>query len=237
MYYEDDDIHCGFYLIIDIVAKKTGAVLNIRDIKNDLLEEYTTYGNKYSNQIIDILILEGKKSQGVQVKQKKLSFHDFVLSEDYFITNLDLWLLMNKYKIPSIIISTKPILLANKDKNAFALYGNLDSEFVIICSPTLRTETIPKYSYLASSPDKTMFHSLRSIHDEPTLQKLTESVENILPIETFLQSFTKKAVKKPVRLEIVEDDYVAGDVAGPKKQTRKQKKTNSLKCKTKKNYF
>lgn len=204
--------------------------LTICDIKNNLLEEYTTYGNKYSNQIIDILILEGKKSQGLQVKQKKLSFYDFVLSDDYFITNLDLWLLMNKYKIPSIIISTKPILLANKDKNAFALYGNIDSEFVIICSPTLRAETtIPKYSYLESSPNKTMFHSLRSIHDESTLQKLTESVENILPIETFLQSFTKKAV----RLEIVEDEYIARGVAGPRKQT-KNRKTKNRKTKNKK---
>jgi hypothetical protein len=49
--------------------------------------------------VIDILILEGKKTLGDQVKAETLTFSSFIYTDSYFITPLDIWLLVQKYKI------------------------------------------------------------------------------------------------------------------------------------------
>jgi hypothetical protein len=203
LYYEE--VNCGFYLLSDIIFKFTGNKLKINEIKSELLEEYNKYLEKYGDQIIDILILEGKKTNGLRVKQKILSFQNFIYLEDYYITNFDIWIMMTKYKIPSIIISSKPIILTKKDKNILTLYGDISSKFVFIFSPAMRAEIIPKYSLIISMPERVIQHELNVIRNEAMLREVSESVENLINIESFLQSFTKKslpkkAVKKPVKL-------------------------------------
>jgi len=225
MYYEDTN--CGFYLLIDVVLEFTKKNLKINEIKAELLEEYNKYLAVYGDQIIDILILEGKKTQGLRVKQKTLSFQHFIYSEDYYITNLDIWMIMSKYKIPSIIISSKPFILTKKEKTALALYGDLASKFVFIFSPAMRAEIIPKYSLILSLPEHILFHSLDVIKSEDTLREVNESVENIPTVEKFLQSFTKKALpKKAVKKQavklVLQPDELDIEV---KAQTKKQRTT------------
>lgn len=231
LYYED--ANCGFYLLIDIILEFTKNILKINELKAELLEEYNKYLAAYGDQIIDILILEGKKTQGLRVKQKTLSFQHFIYSEDYYITNLDIWMIMSKYKIPSIIISSKPILLTKKEKTALALYGDLASKFVFIFSPAMRAENIPKYSIIFSMPDHLVFHPLNVIESEETLREVNETVENILTVEEFLQSFTKKALpkkavkKSAVKLVLQHDDrdVEPAPTFPTVAQTKKQKTT------------
>jgi hypothetical protein len=236
LYYEE--LNCGFYLLSDIIFKFTGNNLKLNEIKSELLEEYNKYLEKYGDQIIDILILEGKKTNGLRVKQKILSFQNFIYLEDYYITNFDIWIMMTKYKIPSIIISSKPIILTKKDKNVITLYGDISNKFVFIFSPAMRAETIPKYSIIVSMPERSMQHDLNVITNETKLREVTESVENVMNIESFLQSFSKKslpkkAVKKPVKLvfqlenqtEIPDDKPVETLVVPTVAKTKKQKTT------------
>ena len=229
MYYED--ANCGFYLLIDIILEFTKNKLKLNELKAELLEEYNKYLGAYGDQIIDILILEGKKTQGLRVKQKTLSFQHFIYSEDYYITNLDIWMIMSKYKIPSIIISTKPILLTKKEKNVLPLYGDLARKFVFIFSPAMRAEIIPKYSIILSVPEHVLFHSLDVIKSEETLEEVNESVENITTVEEFLQSFTKKALlkktvkKSSVKLVLEEDEPIVAPAFPIVVQTKKQKTT------------
>jgi hypothetical protein len=196
MYY--DKANCGFYLLIDIIQNKTGTVLSINDIKRELLEEYQRYFERFGAQIIDILILEGKKTEGTRVKQKTISFQHFIYSDDYFITNLDLWVILARYKVPSIIVSSKPIILTNKTRNELVLYGSQDDNFVFIYSPALRAESIPKYSIIKSVE---FFYPLSIIKDESLVRSI---IENIITLPQMFQSFTKKS-KKSVKLVIVED--------------------------------
>ena len=228
MYYED--ANCGFYLLIDIILEFTKNKLKLNELKAELLEEYNKYLSAYGDQIIDILILEGKKTQGLRVKQKTLSFQHFVYSEDYYITNLDIWMMMSKYKIPSIIISTKAIILTKKEKNILALYGDRGSKFAFIFSPAMRAEIIPKYSIILSLPERILFNSLDVIKNKETLREVTKSVENITTVEEFLQSFTKKAlpkkaVKKPIKFVLQQDEPAEAPILPTVAQTKKQRTT------------
>jgi hypothetical protein len=244
LYYNDEsDINCGFQMAANIIYKYTGTKLNKNKIKIVLDEEYSKYFTTYGSQIIDILISEGKKTQGTRVKAKTLSFQDFIYLDDYFITNLDLWIIMQKYSIPSIIIASKPIIITNRLKNFVVLYGSPEDDFVFIYSPALRQENIPKYSIIVSQDDK-IEHFLDIIKNFDVRREIVDSIANNFTLEKMFQTFTKKTtVKAKSKLtgkivveESSEEDVPIVSVAPNKeKQSKKQKATVVItKQKTKK---
>ena len=244
LYYNDDnDINCGFQMLANIVYKYTGTKLNKNKIKAVLDEEYSKYFGAYGSQIIDILMSEGKKIQGTRVKAKTLSFQDFIYLDDYFITNLDIWIIMQKYSIPSIIIASKPIIITNRLKNFLVLYGNPENDFVFIYSPALRQENIPKYSIIVSQDGK-IANFLDVIKNADTRREIVDSMANNFTLEKMFQTFTKKTtIKAKPKLtgkivveESSEEDAPVVSVAPVKeKQSKKQKATVTIaKPKTKK---
>ena len=78
-----------------------------------------------AEKIIDILIHEGKQTLGDQVKSGALSFLNFIFTDSYFLTTLDLWLLVDKYEIPSIFISSKVIPETRFKYKEFVCYKNV----------------------------------------------------------------------------------------------------------------
>jgi hypothetical protein len=62
------NIQCTYDFITDIIEKKTGEKLEANRIKNILYNEYKKYLTDYPEKIIDVLIIEGKKTLGDQVK-------------------------------------------------------------------------------------------------------------------------------------------------------------------------
>jgi hypothetical protein len=244
LYYNDDsDINCGFQMLSNIIYKFTGKKLNKNEIKAALDEEYSKYFGVYGSQILDILISEGKKTQGTRVKAKTISFQDFIYLDDYFITNLDIWVIIKKYNIPSIIIATKPIIITNRLKNFLVMYGKPQDDFVFIYSPALRPENIPKYSVIISKDNKIQ-HFLDVIKNDDIRHEIIDSIANNFTLEKMLQTFTKKTVVKAkpkltgkiIVEESSEEDAPAISVAPIKeKQSKKQKATVVIaKPKTKK---
>ena len=76
-------------------------------------------------------------------------FEDIIMSGDYYLTNLDLWLLAIKYNIPLILYSKKN-LLENKKDILIANY-NPREEYYFIYSPTIK-DNIPTQYRLIESP-------------------------------------------------------------------------------------
>ena len=69
---------CTFNFIIDLIERKTKEKITINHIKNELYNEYKKYLEKYKDKIVDILIIEGKKTLGDQVHSDVLSFSSFI---------------------------------------------------------------------------------------------------------------------------------------------------------------
>jgi len=167
-------------------------------IKNELYTQYSKYLEIYENEILDILIEEGKKTLGNLVKDKKLSFREMILSNKYFITNFDLWILLAHYKIPSFFISTYNISLNNifptennNDKKiAFVAFGNEPANFLFIFCPALRTDTIPKYK-IVQSKDNEIYFPLSTFSGE-CFNYVNKAYERRISISNYLR------IKKPV---------------------------------------
>jgi hypothetical protein len=231
-----NETNCGFLLISDIVKNFNETILKKNKIKEFLIEEYGKYFEKYGSQILDILILEGKKELGTKVKKNTLSFDNFIHSEDYFITNLDIWMIMNKYKIPSIIISTKPIILTNKEKNYIVLHGNDSDKFFLIYAPALRAENIPKYSIIISVEQR-IEHPLNVIQNDSVRREIIDTISSGISLEKTFQRFTKKMLtdKKMPKLTgkiVIEED--SNEEQKEKKKSPETKKLKSKKNTTKK---
>jgi hypothetical protein len=183
---------CTFQFIIDLIERHTGVKLSLSKIRNELFSEYKQYLDKYHDKIVDILIIEGKKLLGKEYNQKvksdKINFLSFISAENYFLTTLDLWLLVQRYKIPTIFISQNCILQTKYEKRSFLGYGDENQEsFAFILLPGLRDENIPNYK-LVQSDTGDVFIPMANIKCR---EKIREIIGDNLNVETYLDDFTK----------------------------------------------
>ena len=213
-------VACTFQIIIDLMKKKTDREYSINQIKNDLLDEYKKYLELYKDKIIDILILEGKKTLGEQVKTGSLTFVNFIFSDGYFLTPLDIWLLFQKYKVPCFFISSQYLFQTNYKKHIFLAFSETDTlegiegieeKFVFFMIPGLKPQNIPSYKYIENQ-DGDAFISMNSFRNqEKYSEMIQESYREKIGIEDFLRDFskpttTKYTKKKPLIIEESDDE-------------------------------
>ena len=201
-------ISCTFDIIIDLIEKQTSTKLTMNQIKNELFIEYKQYLLNYGDKIVDILILEGKKTLGDQVRNELLSFANFLFADNYFLTPLDLWLLVTKYKIPTIFICQRWILQTKYEKHEFVAYGDKDDKFAFILVPGFSPEKIPSYKLIQSN-DGDSFISINNLNGE-CLDRIYNTFNEPITIENYLKHFTKPKKtnyeKKKPQILIIESD-------------------------------
>jgi hypothetical protein len=199
---------CTFNFIIDLIERKTGNKLTVNQVKNELYEEYKKYLDNHKDKIIDILIIEGKKTLGDQVHSGLLSFASFIYTDNYFLTTLDLWILVQKYKIPTIFICQKFILQTKYEKHEFVGYGNESDSFAFILIPGYRPENVPNFKLIESN-EGDVFISLNKLNED-CVDKIRTAIVNKESIDEYIEKFKKPIAttyekKKPVRLQIESD--------------------------------
>ena len=141
--------------------------MKINEIKNQLYDEYKQYikNDETKDKIVDILIVEGKKTLGDQVVGGTLSFGSFIYTDNYFLTTFDLWLLVNRFKIPTIFICQKFILQTKYQNHEFVGYGNLDDKFAFVVLPGFRPENVPNFRIIKSNKgDVFIFNATKCLH-------------------------------------------------------------------------
>ena len=189
-----DNNYCTNNFIIDVIERKTGEKKDINIIKNELYREYTKYLMPYQDKIIDILIIEGKKTLGDQVSNNSLSFSSFIYTDNYFLTTLDLWLLIQKYEIPTIFISQKYILQTNYENNFFIGYGDINDKFIFIVIPGYRPEVVPSFKFIETNTGD-IFIPLDKLN-QPYQTEIVSQFERKISIEEYLRGFLKPKTSK-----------------------------------------
>ena len=183
--------YCTFHFIMELIKKTNDKTITINDLKLELYNEYVKYLPLYKDNIIDILILEGKKTLGDQVKSGSLSFANFIYTDSYFMTTLDIWLIIEKYKIPCMFISSKFLLETDYTKNSFVGYGKKTDMFVFIVIPGLRPENIPSYKIIQNAT-KEVFIGMKELKLRECEDALNYAFDNSFTVEDYLKSFSTK---------------------------------------------
>ena len=214
--------YCTFMFIIDLIERKIAKKLSVNDIKKVLHEEYVKYLEDFDNQIIDILILEGKKKLGDQVKSGILAFVDFITTDNYFLTTFDLLLLVQKFKIPTIFISTTKLLETNNKSHFFIGYGKENDDFAFVVVPGISAENVPVFKLIETNTND-VFISLDKLIDCEYKTEIIEVLnsENIIIVDEFLREFNPKKLGK--KKLIVEEDS-ENENEEPVKKAKKQPK-------------
>lgn len=216
------NVYCTFQCVIDIIEKKTKQVKSISDIKNELYKEYKIYlDNGQRDKIVDILILEGKKTLGTQVKAETLLFDDFIYASNYFLTPLDLWVLVNKYHIPTIFISAKNILQTNHTKQTFVGYSTdeyMTDAYVFIVIPGLKNEQVPEFKLIIDDSNNFLIHINKL--DDDCIDNIRQSFDTKVSIHEYLDTFIKPKTKSiKLRVNIADEVKLPTFKKMPKKKT------------------
>ena len=125
-----NNIKCSFDILLSILNDMNKGEWNINKIKKLLIEEYTRNYNVYLNKIKDILSNEGKKFYIYQIYSKKISLIDYIMSENYFLSLMDIWIISNSLSLPIIIISLGKLPI--NGKKYFVINNNIENEYFIL---------------------------------------------------------------------------------------------------------
>jgi hypothetical protein len=175
-----------FQFIIDIIEKTKQISLSDGQIRDDLDELYLNYSSKYKTQLTNILISQGKKSMGDQINAGTLKFKYLIQSESYYLTNIDIWLLLDKYKIPSIFISPNNLLETGFNEKIFVCYAEEEiKDFVFIICSAIKQETPSIYKVVEHDNSILIkFDDLKDCTDE-----VGDALSNKIDIEHFINVF------------------------------------------------
>jgi hypothetical protein len=194
-------------VIIDILEKTNDMKKTVSEIRADLLEEYVKYLQNYKDAITDILINEGKKSLISDFIADKLTMEDIIYSDEYFLTNLDLWLLVNKYRIPSILISSRPIKETKNTKTEFYLFGEINQLFVFIFTQGSNQESLPKYKIIKMEENNILIPL--QVFSEDCKKRMDACIDEKVSIDDYLKNYRIiKNKKQKLKLVLENEEQV-----------------------------
>ena len=182
---------CSFAAILKIIRDFTqDSTLTQNNIKEVLFAEYQKI---YSNQILQILRAQGKKLLAGQLLNRQLSLENMLLSEDYYATNLDIWLLAIHYKVPLVLLSDTA-LLENNGRFLVA-YKSAEQAYYFLKVSAVVQQVAPVYTLITSGDMKIPTDSLRSVEFQTALRSAPAGHGLLAFIENFSLTEANKRIK------------------------------------------
>jgi hypothetical protein len=197
----NNNIVCGYLYIIDIIQKARGVTFTVSEIKTLLVKEYERYYLPHGIKILDILRFQGKNIIQ-QVKSNITNISFFILSDEYYISLLDIYILFQYLKIPTFVVSNKPIMETKYSSNIICLYKELQDiskeDFVVLFSQPA-SKKIPRYTHLIISEqsDTLLFNS--SSFSKKLFDIFNQAYNDYLSVNTFLEDYRNEKTTKYVK--------------------------------------
>ena len=99
---------CSFYILMVILKAYTGEPHTILQVKQKIWEGYSRLFRKDSLHMMrcmEILKAQGKRKLMEPIIQKRMSFDARIFSEEYYISDLDIWVLADAFQLPIILFN------------------------------------------------------------------------------------------------------------------------------------
>ena len=138
---------CSFYPIIYIFRELHRTEATVNQIQKKLIKAYNNLLPEFEDKIISILKKQGKKLMMELVEKGRNTFEDIIISNDYFLTNLDIWVLADSFKFPIILFTSNKLKNLVDSVNWLLLSGDAYSKFYFLRAYTepLLSNQFPDY--------------------------------------------------------------------------------------------
>ena len=190
-----DSVVCTLQVIVKIYNDYNEKKITIQELRQILLTVYEPLLKDNTLKILSILKDEEKSKILRDIRRGSIVFQDLILSESYYLTNFDIWILCNHLKIPLILAYNKGITF-NKKPLFLTYFDETIKHYYIIKHSGYDKEThMMKYSIIYCNEN--MRHSLDSFPDLTRRILEKEKVDTQKrDIKTYIENYETKKVKK-----------------------------------------
>jgi len=243
--------YCLIYLIIDLIKEFKNKKITPEEIKDELIQEYNKLTENGGNQdkllkLIDIIKEEGQFDAN-QLQDGTMTYEQMIINDGFSPVNFDLWILLEKYEIPSIFISSKLIPETRFNYQEFVCYTPRDREqstYVFILTPAMYKRVSNKYPEykLILNDNKNIKVNINNLNETECLSNIEQAIINYYTIDDYISFIFEKDIttkyklkKKGIReldIQVEEEPTEERDIdieVIPKKRIPKIKKPKKIK--------
>ena len=223
--FTDNPNGCTFDVITTILQVHGGenATITRNELKEVLADEYLLLMEKYSKQLLAMLRLEGKSLIVKQIELGQVNVQDVVMSVDYYVTSLDLWILARRFDLPLVLYSATKFPETKGNIIVTTTPSRSVTEYYFIKMPGVKTGAAPKMRLLIDGTSaKIAFGSLNA--------ETQRDIQEQIGVDDLLANFLSKfKVPRQRRLKIVNTvGTPKATAAKPKKKAKKLKRKVKL---------
>jgi hypothetical protein len=241
--------YCLIYLVIDLLKEFKNKTITPEEIKDELIQEYNNLTENGKNQdklmkLIDIIKEEGQFDAN-QLQDGTMTYEQMIINDGFTPVNFDLWILLEKYEIPSIFISSKLIPETRFNYQEFVCYTPKDREqsnYVFILTPAMykrQSNKYPEYKIILNDK-KNIKININNLKEGECLTNIEQAIINYYTIDDYISFIFEKDIttkyklkKKGVReldIEVEEEPEQDMEIEViPKKRIPKKKKPRKIK--------
>ena len=221
---------CSFALMNKIIFDKTGQDIETYILRKLLIEIYNKYMKDYKDQILSVLTAQGKKNMMHQIFYNQITFETLVMSESYYLTNLDIWMLSEYYSLPIIFLSGT--LLPDNNDSILITQKSPDNAYYFIKTPGVKHDEASKYRLIGLNdiiyiPVIELPNTMRVLINS-IITEQTDAHKHVVDMTEFLTDFKvverrRKPKKKLENFVIKESDEPDPVIQAPPASVTSQK--------------
>jgi hypothetical protein len=186
------------------------AEMTVQKIKNILVGEYEKFSESGLGKKLTMLLNGyGMKKYADLINQDRATLPQIIQSENYFLTNVDIWILALYFKIPIVFITQS--LLSENGKNMMVLYGDEEDTSYFFIHPFAVAQDVPSRFGLIEM--KYNEYSLLKVPLELVSQELRDYIhredEDHVSLEEYVRTFKIGNVKNKKRVFTLMEPNVA----------------------------
>jgi hypothetical protein len=188
--FKNNSTNCTFYILNYIFQDKHNVPISVQKIKELISIGYKELLPKYKDAIYKILKKQGKKfiMEKVEDKNKSVDLDTIVLTEEYYLTDIDIWVFAYKAKMQICLFSKNKLKGLNENLEWLILNKQYNEKHYFIRSPPLfGANKYGSYNIITPSYYLTELSEFEKIVQNAISGKNKEFSENIQSLHNFLE--------------------------------------------------
>ena len=183
--------NCSFYIIIYILQEKLKTPVLIQDLKKVLWDGYKGYMETNKKKILHILKIQGKKQIVDDIENNKYTLDTAIFSENYYMTNLDIWILSKMTNTPICLFASTHLKGFITNIDWVLLNLNYKERYYFIRSPIMsEMNQIPKYHLITGAYKFSELGDFGNIVQNALSGTFPELKEHVQTFDSYLENYT-----------------------------------------------